>query len=251
VFGSCFTPGARKRGRLFVAEQAKGAPTGQRAADRIGKAATRRDCVSAQLREPPHSSRACHRRAGLRQGGLLLSHQGVEVRRVLAHGDFDSACQDIENRIRRTTLRKNLLVCSIFGDGPSAIDSAEKYLRVKRNFSYFPWHRWCSESGGGGGINCPPTTARPPFLSGTACNDFCCACRGIGAAVKSTGASARPDGSSTIRYITSTEIGKEADSLLLSQNRHVRQSGASLPSAAGRHGQFYLLFAARGNPLRR
>ena len=64
-------------------------------------------------------------------------------------GELDLTFLDVEHRIRRIALRKNLLVRSIFGDGSAAIDGGEKYLRVKRDFSYFPWHRWCSEFGGG------------------------------------------------------------------------------------------------------
>jgi hypothetical protein len=44
---------------------------------------------------------------------------------------------DIEHRIRRFTLREDLLVRSIFGDAPAAIYGGEKYFRVKWNFFLF------------------------------------------------------------------------------------------------------------------
>jgi hypothetical protein len=44
---------------------------------------------------------------------------------------FDSACQDIENRIRGTTLRKNLLMCSIFEDGPAQTCLCEKGFGIE------------------------------------------------------------------------------------------------------------------------
>jgi hypothetical protein len=56
---------------------------------------------------------------------------------------FDLAFLDIEHRIRRITLREDL-VRSIFGDAPAAVRGGDKYLRVERNFFLFVCHGLCA-----------------------------------------------------------------------------------------------------------
>jgi hypothetical protein len=52
------------------------------------------------------------------------------------NGDFDLALLDIENCIRRTALREDLLVFSISGDGSADVLCVQKNFGIERRLSF-------------------------------------------------------------------------------------------------------------------